>query len=258
MILPSIDVMNGRAVQLVGGAGEPTDVGDPLELVERFGRLGLVPIVDLDAALGRGQNTELIREMLRRARCRVGGGIRSVEAALDWLDAGADSIVLGTMARPEILRELPRERVIAALDARDGEVVDHGWTRGTGRRVEERIAELAPYVAGFLVTFVEREGRVQGTDLQRAADLRALCGACSLTVAGGVRSADEVRALHARHIDCVVGMAMYRGELDLMDAWTSVLKSDREDGLWPTVVCDVSGKALGPGLFQRRKPARSV
>jgi phosphoribosyl-ATP pyrophosphohydrolase/phosphoribosyl-AMP cyclohydrolase len=131
MILPSIDVMNGRAVQLVGGAGEPTDVGDPLELVERFGRLGLVPIVDLDAALGRGQNTELIREMLRRARCRVGGGIRSVEAALDWLDAGADSIVLGTMARPEILRELPRERVIAALDARDGEVVDHGWTRGT-------------------------------------------------------------------------------------------------------------------------------
>ena len=245
MILPSIDLMDGRAVQLVGGAGEPTDVGEPLELLERFARLGVVPVVDLDAALGRGNNDELVREMLRRAPCRLGGGIRDLDRARDWLDAGAQQIVLGTMARPEILQELPRERVIAALDARDGEVVDHGWTRGTGAQVEARMQQLVPFVSGFLVTFVEREGRVQGTDLLRAAELRAAAGECSLTVAGDVSTTDEVRELHRLGIDAVVGMAMYRGELDLVAAYCCVLESDRQDGLWPTVVVDEGGRALG-------------
>ena len=122
-------------------------------------------MVDLDAALGQGSNAAVVEDLLDLARCRVGGGIRDAASAIAWLDRGAQKVVLGTAARPEVLRALPRERVIAALDARHGEVVVEGWRKRTGQGVLERIAELRELVGGFLVTFVEREGRLEGTDL---------------------------------------------------------------------------------------------
>ena len=117
MIIPSIDLMGGNAVQLVEGKEKVLDAGDPGPIADRFGMVGEVAVIDLDAALGRGSNASVIRELLKRAPCRVGGGIRDAGAAIRWLDAGARKVILGTAARPEILRELPRERVIAALDA---------------------------------------------------------------------------------------------------------------------------------------------
>ncbi|MDE2720599.1 histidinol dehydrogenase [Candidatus Palauibacter polyketidifaciens] len=245
MIIPSIDLMGGRAVQLRQGATLEIDAGDPRPLAERFAVAGEVAVIDLDAALGRGDNAALIRELLPLAPCRVGGGIRSREAALDWLDAGARQVILGTAANPDVLGELPAERVIAALDARDGEVVVEGWQRGTGRGVIGRMEELDGLASGYLVTFVEVEGTLGGIPLDRVAALVAAAGSARVTVAGGVREVSEIAALDRMGADAQVGMAIYSGRMELGDAIAAPLKSDRADGLWATVVEDTGGRALG-------------
>jgi phosphoribosylformimino-5-aminoimidazole carboxamide ribotide isomerase len=245
MLVPSIDLEAGSAVQLIGGEAKALDAGDPRPLARRFGRVGEIAVVDLDAALGRGSNAALIEELIDLARCRVGGGIRDVAAAIRWLDRGARQVVLGTAARPEILAKLPRERVVAALDARDGEVVVEGWRKRTGERVLERIAALRDLVGGFLVTFVEREGRLQGTDLAFARQIRDAAGTAAVTIAGGISSVEEVRELDRLGCDAQVGMALYTGRLGLAEAFAAPLTSDRPDGLWPTVVVDERGTALG-------------
>jgi len=245
MIVPSIDIQDGHAVQLVGGAEKALDAGDPRPLAELYGRVGEIAVVDLDAALGRGDNTPLIEELIARAPCRVGGGIRDVDAAIRWLDRGAAKVVLGTAAKPEVLVKLPRERVIAALDARHGEVVVEGWQKATGARVLDRIAELRDLVGGFLVTFVEREGRLEGTDLEVAKKVREAAGGAAVTIAGGITAADEIAALDGIGCDAQVGMALYTGRLPLAEAFAAPLESDRADGLWPTVVVDERGTALG-------------
>ena len=149
MIVPSIDLQDGKAVQLVGGEKLALEAGDPAPIAERFALVGEVAVVDLDAALGRGSNAAVIEPLLRIAPCRVGGGIRDAQTARSWLDRGAIKVVLGTAAVPEVLQELPRERTIAALDARHGEVVVKGWTEGTGRTVLERIKELRERLANL-------------------------------------------------------------------------------------------------------------
>jgi phosphoribosyl-ATP pyrophosphohydrolase len=245
VIIPSIDIMDGQAVQLVGGREKALEAGDPLEVAERFAVAGDLAVIDLDAALGRGSNRDVITELVRRYPCRVGGGIRSVEAALEWLDAGARRVILGTAATPEVLSQLPRERVMAALDGVDGEVVVEGWRRGTGDRVVDRLTELSELVGSFLVTFVEREGRMVGVDLEAARRVIEAAGETPVTVAGGVTTADEVAALDRMGADAQVGMAIYTGRMSLGDAFAAPLISDRPDGLWPTVVVDELGVALG-------------
>lgn len=247
MLIPSIDLQSGLAVQLVGGKEKALDAGDPRPLAERFRLAGEIAVIDLDAALGRPTDASraAVTDLLRIARCRVGGGVRSVEAARAWLDAGAAKVILGTAAKPEILRELPRERVIAALDAYDGDVVVEGWTKRTGAGIVERIAELRPYVGGFLVTFVEKEGRLGGTAMDRVEAIVRAAGDCRVTIAGGVTTAEEIAALDRLGADAQVGMAIYTGRLALADALGAPLTSDRPDGLWPTIVCDERGTALG-------------
>src|SRR5919106_2879686 len=198
------------------------------------------------ATRGRSRaSAAVIEDLIVLAPCRVGGGVRTAEAAISWLDRGAVSVVLGTAARPEILQALPRERVIAALDARHGEVVVEGWRKGTGRGVLERIAELQDLVGGFLVTFVEREGRLQGTDLDFAREIRAAAGDAAVTIAGGITTAEEIAELDRLGCEAQVGMALYTDRLPLAEAFAAPLKSDRPDGLWPTVVVDERGTALG-------------
>jgi phosphoribosyl-AMP cyclohydrolase / phosphoribosyl-ATP pyrophosphohydrolase len=245
MIVPSIDLQDGHAVQLIGGEAKALDAGDPRPLARRFGLVGEIAVVDLDAALGQGCNAAIIDELLDLAPCRVGGGIRDAASAISWLDRGALKVVLGTAARPDVLEELPRERVIAALDARHGEVVVEGWQKRTGQGVLERIAALRDLVGGFLVTFVEREGRLEGTDLDFAKEIRAAAGDAAVTIAGGITTADEVALLDRLGCDAQVGMALYTGKLGLAEAFAAPLHSDRPDGLWPTVVVDERGVALG-------------
>jgi phosphoribosyl-ATP pyrophosphohydrolase len=220
-------------------------VGDPEEVAERYARVGEIAIVDLDAALGTGDNSATVLRILRRHPCRVGGGLRTKEAVLRYLDAGARSVMLGTKATPEFLSELPRDRLIAALDEKGGEVVVEGWTKGTGSRIEDRMAVLAPYVSGFLVTFVDAEGSLGGIGLDRARSLIASAGGVRITFAGGAAGAEEIGALDRLGADVQAGTAIALGKLKLAEAFAASLSSDRPDGLWPTVVCDEGGRALG-------------
>ncbi len=258
MIIPSIDLQGGQAVQLVGGETLEIAAGDPRPIAERFAVAGELAVIDLDAAMNKGSNRALIERLIRDFPCRVGGGIRSQAAATAWLDAGAARIIIGTAATPELLAGLPRERLVAALDARDGEVVVEGWTQRTGRRVLERLAELKELVGGFLVTFVEREGRMGGTDLAFAKAIVEAAGEARVTIAGGVTEVEEIRDLDAIGADAQVGMALYRGHMDLGAAIAAPLRSDRPDGLIPTVVVDEQGTALGLVYSSRESIAAAV
>ncbi len=258
MIIPSIDIQNGQTVQLVGGQELAIEAGDPKPLAEKFGRVGEVAVIDLDAAMSTGNNAELINSLLPIARCRIGGGIRDVATAIDWLDAGAAKIILGTAAKPELLRELPKDRVIAALDAVHGEVVDHGWQRQTGSQVVDCLKRLTPYVGAFLITFIEREGRMTGIDVETIKQYQAAAGDAKLTIAGGVATAEEIAVLDTMGIDAQIGMALYRGDVSLAAGFCSSLKSDRSDGLWPTVVTNQAGQALGLAYSNLESVERSL
>jgi phosphoribosyl-ATP pyrophosphohydrolase/phosphoribosyl-AMP cyclohydrolase len=245
MIVPSIDISGGTTVQLVGGEEQALDAGDPREVLERLSIVGEVAVVDIDAARGEGDNSDQIRELCRLAPIRVGGGIRSADQALDWLDAGAAKVIVGTAASEELLSRLPSERVVVALDARHGEVVTHGWRRASGRQLIDSVARFRTLCGGFLVTFVEREGRMGGTDLEMARAVVDRAGDARVTIAGGITTAEEIAKLDTIGADAQVGMALYTGRLDLADAFSAPLRSDRPDGLWPTVVTDERGVALG-------------
>ena len=258
MIVPSIDLMQGRAVQLRGGRDLVLDGGDPLARLGEFAVAGEVAVVDLDAALGKGSNAGLIREMVRRAPCRVGGGIRDLDAAREWLDAGAAKIVIGTAASPDFCGALPRERVIAAVDAERGQVVVEGWRTATGASVLERIRELAPLVGGFLFTQVDKEGAMGGFDFPAVADAVRAAGEARLTAAGGITTATEIAELDRIGADAQVGMALYTGRLPLGEAVTAPLSKALDGDVWPTVVCDEWGHALGLVWSTRESLARAI
>ena len=245
MIIPSIDLVRGRTVQLIGGEAEAIDAGDPIPILERLSLAGEVAVIDIDAARAEGSNEAVIRDLCRRTPIRVGGGIRDAETALAWLDAGASKVIIGTAATPELLSRLPADRVIVALDSRDGRIVTHGWRRDTGGSVLDRIAELKDLCGGFLVTYVELEGRMSGTDLSRAKEAVAAAGDARVTVAGGITTAREIAEIDRYGADSQVGMALYSGTLTLAEAIAAPLTSERSDGLWPTVVVDERGLALG-------------
>lgn len=245
MIIPSIDIMDGQAVQLIGGEEKALEAGDPLALLDKFSLSGEVAVIDLDAALGRGNNTAIIEKMVRRAACRVGGGIRDLETAKKWLDLGAAKIILGTMAKPELLKQLPKKRVIAALDSKHDEVVVEGWQKSTGLNLIDQIKELKDYVGGFLITLVEREGRLGGVEFDRVEKLVDAAELVPITLAGGIVTTEEVAKLDRLNVDSQVGMALYTGKMDFAESIVAPMISERVDGLWPTVVTDERGVALG-------------
>jgi phosphoribosyl-AMP cyclohydrolase / phosphoribosyl-ATP pyrophosphohydrolase len=249
MLVPSIDIMGGRAVQLVGGERFELDGGDPLELAARFSVFGELAVVDLDAALGKGSNLELVAQIASRWPSRVGGGVRTEAAMVRLLDSGARTVMVGTKATPEFLSAFPRERLVAALDNKKGVVMSEGWKTSTGASVIDRAAELGPYVGGFLVTAIDIEGSMSGIDVDASKKMidaiRATGFEGTITMAGGITTAEEVAALDSLGVDAQVGMALYKGVLDPADALAACLCTDRPDGLWPTVVCDEAGIALG-------------
>ncbi len=258
MIVPSIDLMQGRAVQLRRGRDFVLDGGDPMARLEEFAVAGEVAVVDLDAALGNGSNASLIRAMVRQAPCRVGGGIRDLDAARGWLDAGAARIMIGTAASPEFCGALPRERVIAAVDAERGHVVVEGWRTATGTPVLDRIRDLAPLVGGFLFTQVEHEGAMSGFDFPAVVDAVRAAGQARLTAAGGITTATEIAELDRIGADAQVGMALYTGRLSLGEAVAAPLAKPLDGDVWPTVVCDEWGHTLGLVWSTRESLARAI
>jgi phosphoribosyl-ATP pyrophosphohydrolase/phosphoribosyl-AMP cyclohydrolase len=242
VIIPSIDLMDGRAVQLRRGADKVLESpDDPIDLARRFAFYGEVAVVDLDAALGRGSNRALVRALCREARCRVGGGVRREEDVVDLVKAGAARVIVGTAAAPEFLARFPPDWLMVALDARHGRTVDQGWTRDTGEPPAERARRLERHCSGFLFTQVESEGMLGGVPLDPVRALRAVT-ARPLTVAGGVRGLDDVRALEALGCDVQVGMAIYTGALDLDEALAG--RPDFGGGPLPTIAQDADGRVL--------------
>lgn len=242
MMIPSIDLMGGRAVQLKGGREHVlTSERDPVDLAREFHRYGEIAVIDLDAARGEGDNIETIRRILAVREARVGGGIRDQKRGEELLRAGASCLIVGTAATPEFLGAFLPERVMVALDHRGGEVVDSGWTRATGEGVAQRAQRLAPHCSGFLVTSVEDEGGMGGFDLAAAERLRDAIG-LPLTVAGGVRDAADVIAITRAGMDAQVGMALYAGRLDPVAAVVGGV--DFGKGILPTIVQDEQGRVL--------------
>ena len=258
MLVPSIDIQNNSTVQLIGGKEKALDAGNPIPLARKFSTVGEIAIIDLDAAMNRGSNTSLVKDIVEQYPCRVGGGIRNLETAIKWLDSGARKIIVGTAANKEFLSQLPKDRVLAALDNDSGDIVVDGWQTKTQNTVENKIAELKDYVGGFLITFVEREGRMQGIDIDRAKRYKELVGSSSLTVAGGITTASEIRELDKYDIDAQVGMAIYSGKLPLIDAFLAPMNPDNKDALWPTVVTNEQNKALGLAWSNRESIEQAI
>jgi phosphoribosyl-ATP pyrophosphohydrolase len=242
VIIPSIDLMGGRAVQLRRGADKVLEAPeDPLALARRFALFGEIAVVDLDAAFGRGGNRDTVRALCRAAPCRVGGGVRAERDVVELIKAGATRVMIGTAATPEFLGRFPRDWVMAALDARGGRTVDQGWRRDTGETPVERARRLEPYCSGFLFTQVDVEGTLQGAPLEPIRELRAAT-ALPLTVAGGVAGPEDVRAIEDLGADVQVGMALYAGRLDLEEAFAA--RPDFSRGPLPTVAQDADGRVL--------------
>jgi phosphoribosyl-ATP pyrophosphohydrolase len=259
MLIPSIDLVRGQAVQLRQGRElELVADDDPRDLARRFGRVGEIAVIDLDAARGTGDNLALIEELCAIAPCRVGGGIRDIERGRRLLRAGARRLIIGTAADPEFLQEFPAARLMAAVDARHGRVVDHGWEHQLDESPVERARRLEPYVGGFLYTVVEREGTQQGVDIARVQDL-AQAVEKPVTAAGGVRRVAEIQALDRLGVDAQVGMALHRGAIGLGDGLAAVLDFTKNEGRVVTVVQDArDGRVLAVARSTRETLVESV
>jgi phosphoribosylformimino-5-aminoimidazole carboxamide ribotide isomerase len=226
MIFPCIDLMDGKVVQLVQGREKALEADSPLEMLRRFAAFPEIQVIDLNAAMGTGSNDDPVRLLAAHARTRVGGGVRSVERARALVEQGAHKVIVGTAAFAadgihaaflgELAAAIGKERVIVALDSRQGRIVVKGWREGTRFRAEEVLAALEPYCAGFLCTYVDKEGMLQGTDLEWFRRLRAATP-LEVTAAGGITTIEEVRALLAMDVHAALGMAVYTGRLELED-----------------------------------------
>jgi phosphoribosylformimino-5-aminoimidazole carboxamide ribotide isomerase len=227
MLIPCIDLQDGRAVQLVHGRERKLAVEDVFGLLDRFGGHPLIHIIDLDAAMRKGSNAKLVRELCaaakkRKMRVRVGGGIRTVGQAARIASWGAEKIIVGSAAFKDgrvngnfldrLVRKIGRRRVIVALDTESGKILVRGWQDKLRMRPDEVIPELEKYASEFLCTYVDAEGTMRGTNLNW---FRALRRATRLpiTAAGGIRSRDEIRALARIKMNAAVGMALYTGKL---------------------------------------------
>jgi phosphoribosylformimino-5-aminoimidazole carboxamide ribotide isomerase len=219
MIIPCIDLMGGKVVQLVQGREKALEGGTPLEMLERFKAFSQIQVIDLDAAMGKGSNDDLVELVASRSVARVGGGVRSADRARRLIEQGAHRVIVGTAAfdreqLTEIADAATPERLIIALDSRGGKVVVRGWQEATEFTAEEMIPHFEPYCSGFLCTYVDKEGLMQGTDLDWFRRLRGVT-THELTAAGGITTIDEIRELQRLGIHAALGMAIYTGRLSL-------------------------------------------
>jgi phosphoribosylformimino-5-aminoimidazole carboxamide ribotide isomerase len=218
MIIPCIDLMDGKVVQLVQGRDKALEGDAPLEMLRKFAAFPEIQVIDLDAAMGKGENSDLVKLLAGRAVTRVGGGVRSAQRARTLVEQGAHKVIVGTAAftpaLAEIVQAVGKERVIIALDSKGGRIVVKGWREATNLTAEEVIRELEPSCSGFLCTYVDKEGMLQGTDLDWFRRLRAATR-LEITAAGGITTMDDVRALIAMEVNAALGMAIYTGRLSL-------------------------------------------
>jgi phosphoribosylformimino-5-aminoimidazole carboxamide ribotide isomerase len=223
MLIPSIDLQNGRIVQLVQGEKLALETPDMERWIQRFAAYPKVQLIDLDAAMGRGDNLALVKTICGRLPCRVGGGIRTIERARDVLEAGAHAVIVssalftGDGVDVDFARRLAeavgRDRVIAAVDSRGGRVVIHGWKTPLPIAPADAARILEPWCGEFLYTHVDTEGLMRGTDMEAILAVRNATSR-RVTAAGGISTREEIDLLDAGGVDAVVGMAIYTGRLE--------------------------------------------
>jgi len=222
MLIPSIDLMGGKIVQLVQGSRKALEFDNFDQWAERFSRYSLVQLIDLDAAMGQGTNADLVQRFSRHLPCQVGGGIRSIDAARATLDLGARRVIFGSsliaggriqvdFAR-EASEQLGSDRLVFAADCKAGYVAIKGWRESTKITAIELIEALEPYCSAFLYTNIDTEGLLQGIPLDVIRNLRQHTKR-QLIAAGGIRCQEEIAALDEMEVDAVVGMAIYQGLL---------------------------------------------
>ena len=218
MLIPSIDLMGGKIVQLVQGEKKALEFDDFEPWLERFARYPVVQIIDLDAAIGQGDNLQLVQSLLRRLSCQVGGGIRTTEKAQEMLDDGALRVIIGSSLikdgsiqstfAEQLAGQLGAERLIFAVDSKGGRVAIRGWRQLTEISAAQMIRALESWCGGFLYTHIDTEGLLLGMPLDVVSELRSVTSK-RLTVAGGIRTQEEVDRLDVMGVDAVVGMAIY-------------------------------------------------
>ena len=219
MLIPSIDLLGGRIVQLVQGEKLRLAFDDFEYWIEKFSKYPLVQLIDLDAAMRQGDNSALVAQIAKRLPVQAGGGIHSIERARQVLEAGAQRVIIGSALFTEsgtvnaafaaaLAAGIGAERVVAGIDTKNGRIAVKGWKAQVELTPDDAIPQLEPHCAAFLYTHVDGEGMMQGFPIDVAARLRKLTDR-QLIVAGGIRSQEEIDQLHALNIDCVAGMAVY-------------------------------------------------
>ena len=224
MLIPSIDLQNGAVVQLVQGERLAIRDEDVSRWVTRFKAFPKVQVIDLDAAMGAGDNLDIVRQIAGQLACRVGGGVRTIERAQDILSAGAQQVIVGSSlfkaGRPDLVfagrlaSTIGTDRVIAAVDSKGGHVVIHGWKTPLPITAVKAVAALEPFCSEFLYTHVDAEGLMGGTNIEAIMAVRRATTR-RVTAAGGITTREEIDRLDAEGVDAVVGMALYTGTLKL-------------------------------------------
>jgi len=253
MVISSIDLMKGKAVQLIQGKKLAIEKENPLDLAKDFNLYGEIAVIDLDAAMNQGSNFETIKSILPFGDCRVGGGIRDVKTAKKYLSLGARKIILGSKCfdndqinfsfLKELSNEVGKEHIIIAIDSINHEVVTQGWKHFTGLNLFKIVKELEAYSGEFLYTNVEKEGMLAGADIETLKKLKNITKN-KITLAGGVHTLDEIQKISDHNADAQLGMAIYTGKINLADAFIQCLDWKKQNNLIPTITQDQNGEIL--------------
>ena len=272
MVIASIDMKDGHVVQLKNGKDLVLQRDDADSLISEFNKYGEVAVIDLDQALrntdekGNTKNTELLKHLLRRGNVRVGGGIRDVKKARELISLGAEKVIIGSAAwnanpqpgesilNVEFLEELNKtigkQRVIISVDAIGGKIAVKGWTETVDISLIEGAKEAEKYCSELLFTCVEKEGCMQGTDMDSVRALRQAVK-CRVVAAGGVNSLEQIVELEKMGCDVQLGMALYTGVVSLKDAFIGCLDFEKAGGLIPVIAQSPSGEVLMLGFANK-------
>ena len=243
MIIPSIDLMDGKAVQLKQGKEKVLEKDNVIELAKEFSKYGEIAVIDLDAAMDKGDNENLIKEICKVAKCRVGGGIRTIDKAKKMLALGAKKIIIGTAADEEFLSKLPKDKVLLAIDAKNGKISQKGWTEEINQTPLDFVNRFDNLCSGYLYTIVENEGMMQGTKIEEFEKIRKATKK-EIIAAGGISSIEEIVQLEKLNISSQLGMSIYTGAIDLKEAFIANLDFEKQNGLIPTIVQDIDTKQV--------------
>ncbi len=244
MIIPSIDLMDGKAVQLKQGKEKVLEREDVIELAQYYSMFGEIAVIDLDSAMNTGKdNEELIKRLCKIAPCRVGGGIRTTEKAKQLIANGAKKIIIGTAADEEFLSNLPKDKVIVAIDARNGKITTEGWTKEIESSPVDYIKRFDDLCSGYLYTVVEKEGMMQGCDLESIKEVRKTTKK-EFIAAGGISTVEEIAKLNQMNISTQLGMCIYTDAVKLEDAFCACMDFEKQNGLIPTIVQDIDSKQV--------------